>query len=341
MQRRDYLFYVGRRVLIFLLTVWASFTLAFIFFRLVPGDPIQAFIKQMEQQYSYQMEASEDFVAMYEERFGLNGTLFEQYVRYLGNVILHFDFGPALIGGGQGQTYVNELVGRALPWTIGLMGLSTLIAWVLGIIFGGMLGWLRDTRFAQTFTMLSVVFSQIPQYIVALALLALFAFTLNVLPTRNAYPANATPAFTLEFFAGVLRHGLLPSLSIIIVAFAGWILSTRSLIVSILGEDYLLYAEAKGLSKRRIFLSYALRNAMLPQVTGLAISLGFIVNGTVLVETLFNYPGIGSLLSRAVGLLDYNTIQAIVLMSIFSVLAANLLLDLALPLVDPRVKTRG
>src|SRR5215813_97231 len=158
------------------------------------------------------------------------------------------------------------------------------------------------------------------------------------LPARDAYPANLTPSLTLEFIGGLIKHGTLPALSIVIVGVAGWIISTRSLIVSILGEDYLLYAQSKGLPPRRIFTHYALRNALLPQLTGLAISLGFIVNGALLVETLFNYPGLGFLLVRATQILDYNTAQGIILISIASVLTANFLLDLTLPLVDPRIR---
>jgi peptide/nickel transport system permease protein len=230
---------------------------------------------------------------------------------------------------------------RALPWTIGLLGLSVLISWVFGIILGGIVGWVRASPLSNALTTFAIAFSQVPQYIVALMLLFLFAFTLSWLPTRNAYPANLTPAFTPEFIVGVVKHGLLPAMGIVLVSVSGWMLSTRSLVVSILGEDYLLYAQAKGLPRRNIFFHYVLRNALLPQLTALAISLGFIVNGALLVETLFNYPGLGSLLVTAVGILDFNTIQGIVLISIFSVLTANLILDLALPLIDPRVRTGG
>ncbi|MBZ0291164.1 MAG: ABC transporter permease [Anaerolineae bacterium] len=328
--------YVLRRLAIYFLTIFGSFTIAFVFFHLIPGDPIGALLTSLQSRSAYLSQASQEMVDHYKEFLGLGGSLPEQYIRYISNVLLRFDFGPSLVAF---PTPSQELIFRALPWTIGLLGLSVIISWILGIIVGGIVGWLRTSRASGTLTLLAIAFSQIPQYIVALMLLFIFAFTLAWLPVRNAYPANITPGLTIEFVLGVIRHGLLPAFAIVLVSVSGWILSTRSLVVSILGEDYLLYAQAKGLSKRNIFIQYVLRNALLPQLTALAISLGFIVNGALLVETLFNYPGLGSLLVTAVGILDFNTIQGIVLISIFSVLTANLVLDLALPLVDPRIRT--
>lgn len=338
MQRRTVLRYIARRLAIYFFTIFGSFTVAFFFFHLIPGNPIGALLASLEQRSAYSTQISQDMVNHYKEQLGLDGTLPEQYIRYVSNVLFRFDFGPSLVAF---PTPSQELIMRALPWTIGLLGLSVIISWVMGIILGGVIGWVRTSRASSALTTFAIAFSQVPQYIVALMLLFVFAFTLAWLPTRNAYPANLTPGFTPEFILGVIRHGLLPALAIVLVSVAGWMLSTRSLVVSILGEDYLLYAQAKGLPQRNIFFQYVLRNAMLPQLTALAISLGFIVNGALLVETLFNYPGLGSLLVTAVGILDFNTIQGIVLMSIFAVLTANLILDLALPFVDPRIRTGG
>lgn len=335
-RRRAVLRYLVRRLAIYFLTIFGSFTIAFIFFRLIPGDPIRALIGTMEQQYRFRMEASEEMIDAYKEQLGIDGTVVEQYVRYVGNVLFRFDLGPSLT---SFPTPANELILRAMPWTIGLLGLSVIIAWILGVLVGGVVGWRRTSPVSGALTTVAIALSQIPQYIVALLLLFLFAFTLAWLPTRNAYPANTTPGFSLDFIVGVIQHGLLPSLAIVLVSVSGWLISTRSLVVSILGEDYLIYAQSKGLPQRNIFINYVLRNAMLPQITALAISLGFIVNGALLIETLFNYPGLGTLLVRAISILDYNTIQGIILISIVAVLTANLLIDLALPLVDPRIRT--
>lgn len=338
MHRRVWLRFFLRRFAIFLLTIFGSFTVAFLFFHLIPGDPIGALLASLQQSYGGNNTASAEMIAAYRTTFGLDLPLHEQYIRYITNVVFHLDLGPSLI---SFPTHSQELIARALPWTIGLLGLAVLISWGLGLILGGILGWQRNLPGAKILTTAAIGFAQIPQYIVAIILVFLFAYFLHWLPSRDAYPANVSPGLTSEFVTGVLKHGILPALSIVIVAISGWMLSTRSLIVSILGEDYLLYAQAKGLPPRNIFLHYALRNALLPQLTGLAISLGFIVNGALLVETLFNYPGLGSLLTRAVGILDYNTMQGIVLISIISVLTANFLLDLIIPRIDPRVRIGG
>lgn len=330
-----YLLYVARRFGVFLLTIFGSFTLAFFFFRLIPGNPLGALLVTLQQQYSYTSADAASYVDSYREAFGLDLPLYAQYFRYIGNVLFRFDLGPSLLAF---PTPAQTLIAQALPWTIGLLGLTVILSWVIGLVLGGILGWRRDTRWSQFLTTVAVGFSQVPQYIVAILLVFLLAYTLNWLPSRDAYAAGITPGFTWPFIGSVVRHGLVPGLAMVTVSLAGWIVSTRSLMVLILGEDYLLYAHAKGLSERKIFVNYALRNTLLPQVTGLAISLGFIINGALLVETLFNYPGIGSLLARAVGVLDYNTIQGIVLISIIAVLAANFLLDILLPLVDPRIR---
>jgi peptide/nickel transport system permease protein len=266
---------------------------------------------------------------------GFNGTLFEQYVRYLSNVFLRFDFGPSFI---NFPTPAINHIARALPWTLGLLGVSTILAWSLGFLAGGLVGFRRNNPISSGLTNVALVISQIPPYFVALALLFFFAYGLAVLPTRGAYSASLRPSLTPEFIGSLVRHALLPALSVIAVGVAGWLLSTRSLVISILGEDYLRFAEAKGLHRGYILGRYVLRNAMLPQVTGLALSLGFIMNGFYLVEIIFNYPGIGTLFLQAIGLLDYNTVQGVVLITIAVVLTATLLIDLILPLIDPRVK---
>jgi peptide/nickel transport system permease protein len=175
----------------------------------------------------------------------------------------------------------------------------------------------------------------------ALFLLLSLGYGLRLFPTRGAYTPLRTPELSFSFIADVVQHAILPGLAVVVVSFAGWVISSRSLIISILGEDYLVFAKAKGLRAGRIFRHYALRNALLPQVTGLGMSLGFIVNGAYLVENFFAYPGMGWVFVQAIAALDYNVIQGIVFISITAVLTANLLIDLVLPLVDPRVQLGG
>ena len=330
--------YLLRRLATYVLTIFGSFTVAFIFFRMMPGNPLGALITTMRQQYSYTIPDADKMIEEYERLLGINGNWFEQYVRYVSNVVLRFDLGPSLTAF---PTHAQVLIFQALPWTIGLLGISVILAWFIGLVLGGIVGWRRNFPGSELLTTLAIGFSQIPQYFVALLLIFLFAYTLLWFPARGAYPATMQPGLTLPFLMGLLRHSFLPALSIVVVSVSGWLISTRSLMISILGEDYLLFADAKGLRPGYIFSRYALRNALLPQLTGLAISLGFIMNGAFLVEYIFTYPGIGTLFINAIGILDYNTVQGIVLISIVAVLTANLLLDLLLPLVDPRIRLGG
>jgi peptide/nickel transport system permease protein len=330
--------YFLTRIGVYLLSIWGSFTLAFFFFRLIPGDPISTFIASMEQQYSMQIQDADAMVRAYREMLGLDGPLFIQYLRYLTNVILRFDLGPSLI---NFPTPALNHIMKALPWTIGLLGVSVVLAWILGFVIGGLVGFKRDNVISSWLTNLALILSQIPSYFLALALLFALAYGLGLLPTRGAYGASVRPGLTFDYIQSVVRHGILPGLSVVIVAVAGWLISTRSLVITILGDDYLMFAEAKGLTNRRILARYVLRNAMLPQVTGLALSLGFVMNGFYLVEYVFNYPGIGTLLITSMGLLDYNTLQGIVLISITVILTATLLIDLLLPFLDPRIRQSG
>ena len=341
MNRRALILYWLRRFAVYLLTIWGAFTIAFFFFRLIPGDPIEMYYRGLQSEGDYSVDLNDLSDAASEslrQRIGLEGSVIEQYFTFIGNIIFRADFGGSILAI---NTPVRDLILRAMPWTIGLLGLSVIIAWVLGFFVGGLVGWARKSPFSNALTTLSIALSQVPQYIAALGLLYLLAFTWAWFPVRNAYSSTVEMGLNLDFILSVIRHGTLPALSIVIVSVSGWILSTRSLVVLILGEDYLQYAQAKGLPRGSMFYNYVLRNALLPQVTGLAISLGFIVNGALLIEQLFNYPGLGSLLVLAVNQLDYNTIQAIVLISILAVLTANFLLDLLLPFIDPRIRTQG
>jgi|YelNatPaOPRAMG01_1025707.scaffolds.fasta_scaffold10439_7 peptide/nickel transport system permease protein len=329
--------YVVKRFITYLLTIFVTFTATFFFFRLIPGNPIGAFILSMQQRYStIVVQGGENVVEKYQEMFGLNGSLFTQYIRYTKNV-LRGNLGPSLTAF---PTPAQNLIITSLPWTIGLLGLSLLISWAIGILIGTLVGWKRDLLASKIVTALAIFFSQVPQYFFALILVFFLAYTIMVLPSSGAYNPFLTPGFNLEFIFSVIKHGLLPSLSIILTTAMGWIISTRALVISILGEDYLIFAEAKGLKPSTVLRQYVMRNALLPQITGLAISLGFIMNGAYIVEWVFNYPGIGRLMANAIGILDYNLIQGIVILSIVAVLTANLIIDLILPLIDPRIRAR-
>jgi peptide/nickel transport system permease protein len=327
--------YIIRRFTTYLVTLWGAFTITFFFFRMIPGNPIEAYVQSLVSRQIYTAHASQAMVNYYNKIFGLDGNLFQQYLHYMYQLVILHNLGPSLI---SYPTPSQVIIARALPWTIGLLLIATVISWVLGLVLGALLAWHRDKPAAEWATNLTIAFSHIPQYFIALVLVFFIAYQLNWFPSTAAYGPEYTPGWNLDFILSVINHGTLPALSIVIIGICSWMLSTRMLMVTILGEDYLTFAEAKGLKPRTILNRYALRNCYLPQITGLGITLGAIFNGNVLVEQLFSYPGIGNLLVIAVGQLDYNTIQGIVALAIFGVLTANLILDLLLPVLDPRVK---
>jgi len=334
LMKKKIFYYIIRRVIIYLITLFLSFTVVFFFLRMIPGDPVTRFVRMIEQRFSYSPMSIETINA-WKTRFGLEGDIFTQYRRYLERVFLNFDLGPSFVAF---PTPVQDVIAFRLPWTIFLLGLATIISWVIGTIVGALAGWKRGTKLDSILFSIALCMSQIPYYIIAILLVLLLSYIFRVFPPRFALSLQIN-LFNLEFITNLLYNSFLPVLSLVLVLSFGWLLSARFITISILGEDYLLFAQAKGLKKIRLLNRYILRNALLPQATGLAMSLGFIVNGSYLVEWIFQYPGIGGLLQFAINILDYNTIQGIVLMSIFTVLTANLIIDLTYPLIDPRIRT--
>lgn len=336
-QAHPVVLYYLRRIGLYVLTVWGSFTATFFFFRLIPGDPIAGFIGNLEQQQVTNVQATSAVINHYKQVFGLEGNLFQQYLHYMYELVVQRNLGPSLI---SFPTNAGVLIMQSLPWTIALLTTAVIIAWILGVLLGAVVGWTRKSPVSAGITNVSLALSHVPYYFLALILVFILAYSLNVLPSGNAYNPALSISLTPQFLFSVVRHAFLPAISIIIISVCGWIISTRMLMITILGEDYLRFARAKGLKPARIMRSYALRNVYLPQVTALGISLGFVFNGNVLVEQLFTYPGVGHLLVTAINELDYDTIMGITMLAIFSVLTANLILDLILPLLDPRVTYR-
>ncbi|MBA2518617.1 MAG: ABC transporter permease [Chloroflexia bacterium] len=326
--------YLGERVVIFIATVVISVTVVFIVPRIVPGDPLGAVFAKMAA-VAGGSTVSEELVAEYRQRFGLDQPLWQQYVSYLREVV----------GGNLGYsiasfpTHVATLLGSAIPWTVGLLSVTTLISWLLGSLLGAVVGWTGGrSRFLQGLVPLALVLYTTPYYILAIILVYLFAFYWPIFPLSGAYPAGMQPELTLAFAGEVIRHGALPALSIILVSLGWWFLSMRSLIIAEQGQDYILWAEAKGLPRRRIFWNYAFRNALLPQTTGLALSLGHIVGGALITEAIFGYPGLGFLIYNSIKSLDFPVIQGSILLLIVSVALINFVLDLVYPLIDPRIR---
>lgn len=328
-----YLRYLGERLVIFIATVLVSITVVFVVPRLVPGDPLGAIAIKLSQVGGNL--GSRELVDAYMRRFGLDKSIPEQYVAYL-RQLSQGDLGYSIAAF---PSRVQDMLAGALPWTIGLLALTTIVSWSLGSLLGALVGWSGGrSRVLRALVPVALVLYTTPYYILAIILIFLLAYLWPVFPLSGAYTVGTRVTLSPSFVADVVYHGMLPALSIILVSLGWWFLSMRSLIKASNGEDYIMWAEAKGLPPRRIFWAYAFRNALLPQVTGLALSLGNIVAGALITETLFGYPGIGFLVYTAIKGLDFPVIQGCILLVIVSVATANFLLDIAYPLIDPRIR---
>lgn len=327
--------YLVRRFLLYLLTLWAAISGTFLFFRLIPDNPIDAYLQNLSQNYAYNSGANRKIIEHYDKAFGLNGNLFEQYLHYLYQLVIGHDLGPSLVAY---PTPAWTLISQALPWTVGLLGVSTILAWLLGILLGAVAGWWRRSVISGVLTYTGTAVTHIPYFFVALLAVFFLSYTHNILPSGHAYDPGIPVGFNIQFIGNVLEHAVLPAGSMVFVAMFGWMLGMRAQMIMSLGDDYLTFAEAKGLRPSVIMRRYAMRNSYLPQVTALAIGLGTIFNGNILVENLFSYPGLGYLLVEAIHNLDYNVIMGITDLAIFGVLTGAFILDLIAPLVDPRIK---
>jgi peptide/nickel transport system permease protein len=267
--------------------------------------------------------------------FGLRGGIFTQYIHYMNELFVHHTMGPSLI---SYPTSAQDIIGRAIPYTIGLLGIATVISFVLGLAAGAVVGWKPMKRWSSWTTDIAIALSHVPFYFLALIGLFFLSYHYSILPSLYAYGLNDKVGFNGAFISSLIDHGILPALSIVIVGVAGQLISVRQLMIPVIGEDYLNFAEAKGLKPRRILRTYALRNCYLPAMTGFGISLGYIFSGNILIEQLFDYPGVGHLYVQAIQELDYDTALGITMIGIFTVLTANLIIDFLLPLFDPRVK---
>jgi peptide/nickel transport system permease protein len=325
--------YVLERLLICVATIVISITIVFFAPRLVPGDPLSAITQKLAQAGGNR--GDDALIAAYRVRFGLDKSLPEQYVAYL-RQLAGGDFGYSI---SSFPSTVSDLLLEALPWTIGLMLVTTIISWTVGSVIGGVVGWTGGrSKLLQALVPIALVLYTIPYYILAICLSFLLAYVLPIFPRTGAYTLGVQPNASLSFALDVLQHAFLPALSIILVSLGWWFLSMRSVVVSIKGEDYMTWAEAKGLPQPRIFWGYAFRNGLLPQATGLALSLGHIIGGQLVTETIFGYPGLGYLIFNSIKTLDFPVIQGGILLIIVSVAVINLILDLTYPLIDPRIR---
>ncbi|MFB9375942.1 ABC transporter permease [Kineococcus gynurae] len=323
--------YLASRALLFVLTLWAALTVNFALPRLMPGTPADAAIARLSQNGP----VTDATRAAIEAQLGVpGGNLLQQYLTYL-HQVLTLDFGVSYTFYPQP---VASMVGQALPYTLVLVGAVTVLAFVVGTLIGVAAAWRRGTWLDALPTLTGSFMSTFPYFWTALLLLFFLGYVLHWFPTTGAFSATTTPGFTLDFLGDAAQHAVLPAATILLTSLGGWILGMRNAMINTLGEDYVTFAEANGLRGRTVALRYAARNAILPNLTGFGLALGGVVGGSVLVEQVFGYPGVGYLLFNAVIGQDYPLMQALFLMITVSVLVANFLVDVLYGVLDPRTR---
>jgi peptide/nickel transport system permease protein len=324
--------YILRRLAFYLVAAWVAITANFFIPRAMPGNAVQAIMGKFPG--NLQPAAYKAIAAML--GVGHQGSLWHQYVTYLDDVV-HFNFGTDVI---QYPASVSAVLGASVWWTLTLVGVATVLAFIIGTGLGILAGWRAGGWLDRSLP--GLMFLQaIPYFFLALLFIEVFALTLHWFPSAGGYNgANVSPGLNWPFISNALDYSFLPALTIVLTSMAGWMLQMRNVMVTTIGDDYVVAAQAKGLTDRRVIFTYAARNAMLPQLQGFGLALGFVVSGALVMEIVFSYPGIGLLLLNAVNSSDYPLMQAIFLLITFAVLIANLVIDLVLVLFDPRVRSR-
>ena len=316
----------------YLFTAWAAITINFFLPRMMKGDPVSAYLQKN------QGKISPDAIESIKILFGLNEnrSLWQQYIDYWG-LMFQGDLGRSF---SKGLAPVTEIIASAIPWTVGLVGIATVISFALGTGAGMMIGWRRGSK-ADMLIPITTFFSTVPYFWLGLIAIAVFSSILGWFPASHAFSKGAIPAFNLEFIWDVIQHGTLPAFTIVFSSLGGWVLGMRNMMVTVLDEDYVTVAQAKGLSPNRVMTRYAARNAVLPQLASFALSLGFIVGGTLIMEMIFSYPGLGLRLFEATMAKDYPLMQGMFLVITLSVLVANIVADVVYAILDPRTRQEG
>ena len=322
--------FILRRLGFFVVTLWAAVTLNFLIPRLMPGNPALAMMAH------YRGRINPQALHALEIAFGVHAhqSLLSEYFSYLGN-IFRGRFGVSL-------TFFPDAVSRdvlqALPWTLALVGMTTILAFLLGTFIGLLAAWKRGGWLDGALPPIFVITSAFPYFFLAMLAIWLFAVKLGWLPQSGGYSITTTQGWTWNFAYDAFKHAILPAMTILVTSIGAWILTMRNNTISVLAEDYVRMARAKGLSPGRIMWTYAGRNAILPNLTGFAMSLGFVVSGAILVEYVFNYPGVGWMFLQSVENQDYALMQGLFLMIVIAVLTCILAADVATALLDPRTR---
>jgi len=322
--------FIVRRLIFYVVAAWVALTVNFFIPRAMPGNAVQAIMAKFPNLTPSAYHALEAMLGV-----GHPGSIWHQYGAYLVDVS-HLNFGTDV---SQYPASVSSLLAQTIPWTIILVGTATVIAFAVGTVLGIMAGWRHGGWLDRVLPGL-MFFQAMPYFFLALILLELLAVRVHVFPIGQGYTGGLIPGWHWDFISSALYHSLLPAFTIVLASVAGWMLQMRNVMLTTIGEDYVLAAQAKGLSSRRVVWTYATRNALLPQLQGFGLALGFVVSGAIVMEIVFSYPGIGLLLLNAVTSNDYPLMQAIFLVITFAVLLANLVVDLIIVAVDPRARAR-
>ena len=322
--------YLVRRLGFLLVALWGALTLNFFIPRLMPGNPAEAMMAK------FHGHVNPSALKALEVAFGVNNheNLISSYVHYLGNTLT----GNLGISVSYFPLSVSSVIAKALPWSLSLVGVATIIGFLIGTALGALTAWRRGGVLDNIVPPVFIVISAFPYFWIGLLSVWLFSLTLGWFPLLGGYDETITPTLTWGFAANVLWHAVLPASTILLTSIGGWILTMRNNMISVLSEDYVKMAKAKGLKPRRIIWQYAGRNALLPNLTGFAMSLGFVISGAILVEYVYNYPGVGFMLLQAVENEDYALMQALFLLITVAVLIAIFISDILTAILDPRTR---
>lgn len=324
--------YALRRLAFYLLAGFFAIVLNFVVPRLMPGDPASVMFARFQGQL--QPEAMDALRAA----FGFtDGNLFGQFTTYFAHV-LRGDLGTSIA---YYPSPVTDVLATGVMWTMGLAGAAVIVAFALGTTLGALAAWRRNGVLDSILPPLLAFIGAFPYFWLAMVVLYLFGFTLGWFPLRHAHGPDVQPGLSLAFGVDVIRHAWLPGGTIVLASLGGWMLSMRNTMIAVLGDDYIKLATAKGLPPRRVLFRYAARNALLPNVTGFGMALGFVLSGSLLTEIVFSYPGLGYLMVQAVRSQDYPLMQGLFLAITVAVLVANWLVDLAYIWLDPRTRSDG
>jgi peptide/nickel transport system permease protein len=323
-----------RRVAFLIMVVWAASTITFFIPRMSDRNPIRERFAELARTGGFSASDLEVIVASYNKKFGLDKPLWEQYVDYIGS-IARLDLGVSL---NRFPKTVTDIIYESLPWTIVLLFVSAILSFVIGNLLGAIAAWPKSPAWMRSVATPFIMFMGVPPVLLAIFLLFFLAFRLKLFPLGQAYSTGIAPDWSFSFILNVAWHQVLPAVSMILGSVGGWVLSMRGMGVTIQGEDYVNFAEHKGLNGRTIFRDYYLRNALLPQVTGFALALGSLITSGAVVESLYALPGLGSKLSQAIQANDFLVIYGIVLFITMSVATLMVLVEFLYPLLDPRIK---